>query len=69
MLVGGRVGLHPVWVIFALLAFGVLFGFVGVLIAVPAAAVLGVAVRFGLKLYLDSKYYDDGQGSAGQTPA
>jgi predicted PurR-regulated permease PerM len=68
MLVGGRVGLHPVWVIFALLAFGALFGFVGVLIAVPAAAVMGVAVRFGLKLYLGSHYYDDEQGSTGETP-
>lgn len=57
-LVGDKVGLHPVWVIFALFAFGALFGFVGVLIAVPAAAIIGVAVRFGLELYLDSKYFD-----------
>ncbi len=69
LLVGGRVGLHPVWVIFALLAFGVLFGFVGVLIAVPAAAVLGVAVRFGLKLYLGSRFYDDEQKSTGESSA
>ena len=44
-LVGDRVGLHPVWIMFALLAGGALFGFVGVLIAVPVAAVVGVLVR------------------------
>src|SRR3546814_2571363 len=47
-LVGRRVRLHPVWVIFALLAGGSLFGFVGILIAVTVASVLGVAVRFEL---------------------
>ncbi len=56
-LVGKSVGLHPVWIIFALMAFGALFGFLGVLIAVPAAAVIGVLVRFGLDLYLSSKFY------------
>lgn len=50
-LVGERVGLHPVWVIFALLAGGLLFGFVGVLIAVPTAAVVGVGVRFAVNQY------------------
>ncbi len=45
-LVGESVGLHPVWVIFALLAFGYLFGFVGLLVAVPLAATIGVLVRF-----------------------
>src|SRR3546814_17128587 len=45
-LVGDRVGLHPVWVMFALLAGGALFGFVGVLLAVPVAAVIGVGVSF-----------------------
>ena len=44
-LVGDRVGLHPVWIMFALLAGGSLFGFVGILIAVPTAAVIGVIVR------------------------
>ena len=44
-LVGDRVGLHPVWIMFALLAGGSLFGFVGVLIAVPVAAVVGVVAR------------------------
>jgi len=62
-LVGGRVGLHPVWVIFALLAGGALFGFVGVLLAVPVAAVIGVLVRFALDRYLESDIYT-GTGSA-----
>ncbi|HVJ55782.1 MAG TPA: AI-2E family transporter [Aliidongia sp.] len=57
-LVGDRVHLHPVWIIFALLAFGELFGFVGVLLAVPVTAVLGVLVRFALKRYLLSPLYD-----------
>ena len=56
-LLGDRIGLHPVWVMFALLAGGALFGFVGVLIAVPAAAAIGVMVRFGLSSYLGSKLY------------
>ena len=57
-LVGERVHLHPVWVIFALLAFGSLFGFLGVLLALPAAAVIGVLVRFALSRYLASPLYD-----------
>ena len=56
-LVGGSVGLHPVWVIFALLAFGYLFGFVGLLVAVPLAATIGVLVRFALRRYLESSLY------------
>jgi predicted PurR-regulated permease PerM len=56
-LVGESVGLHPVWVIFALLAFGYLFGFVGLLVAVPVAATIGVLARFGLKRYLQSSLY------------
>jgi predicted PurR-regulated permease PerM len=56
-LVGERVRLHPVWMIFALLAFGSLFGFLGVLIALPAAAVSGVVVRFALSRYLSSPLY------------
>jgi len=56
-LVGDRVGLHPVWVIFALLAGGSLFGFVGLLLAVPAAAVIGVLIRFAVLRYRDSRYY------------
>jgi predicted PurR-regulated permease PerM len=56
-LVGDRVGLHPVWIMFALLAGGALFGFVGVLIAVPVAAVVGVLVRHLIARYRDSQYY------------
>lgn len=56
-LVGESVGLHPVWVIFALLAFGYLFGFVGLLVAVPVSAIIGVLARFGLKRYLQSSFY------------
>lgn len=56
-LVGDRVRLHPVWVMFALLAGGSLFGFLGVLLAVPVAAVIGVLVRFLLGRYLESRYY------------
>lgn len=56
-LVGKSVGLHPVWLMFALFAFGSLFGFVGMLIAVPAAAAVGVFVRFGLRQYLQSPLY------------
>jgi predicted PurR-regulated permease PerM len=51
ILVGDRVNLHPVWIIFALLAGGALLGFVGVLLAVPGAAVIGVAVRFFVNRY------------------
>ncbi len=61
-LVGSQVGLHPVWLMFALFAFGALFGFVGLLVAVPASAAIGVLVRFGLRRYLDSDLYH-GQGS------
>jgi predicted PurR-regulated permease PerM len=57
-LVGERVRLHPVWVIFSLFAFGTLFGFLGVLIALPAAAVAGVLVRFALSRYLASPLYE-----------
>jgi predicted PurR-regulated permease PerM len=56
-LVGESVGLHPVWLLFALFAFGYLFGLVGLLLAVPMAAALGVLARFALKRYLASRYY------------
>jgi predicted PurR-regulated permease PerM len=62
-LVGARVGLHPVWLMFSLLAFGYLFGFVGFLIAVPLAAAIGVLVRFAVRQYLASPLYTGG-GSA-----
>lgn len=56
-LVGSSVGLHPVWLMFALIAFGALFGFVGLLVAVPVAAAIGVLVRFSLRRYLASTLY------------
>ncbi len=56
-LVGSSVGLHPVWLIFALSAFGALFGFVGLLVAVPVAAAIGVMARFGIVQYKDSRLY------------
>ncbi len=56
-LVGNSVGLHPVWLMFALFAFGLLFGFVGLLVAVPAAASVGVLVRHATARYLDSDLY------------
>jgi predicted PurR-regulated permease PerM len=58
-LVGDRVGLHPVWLIFAMFAFGYLLGFVGLLIAVPLAAAIGVLFRFGLSRYYASPFYQD----------
>lgn len=65
-LVGERVHLHPVWIIFALLAGGALMGFVGVLLAVPVAAVIGVLGRFSLERYLASPLYH-GTSEAGQS--
>lgn len=56
-LVGSSVGLHPVWLIFALSAFGAVFGFVGLLVAVPMAAVIGVLVRFAITHYQASLLY------------
>ena len=56
-LVGGSVGLHPVWLMFALLAFGSLFGFGGMILAVPAAAAYGVLVRFAARRYKQSAMF------------
>ena len=56
-LVGAKVGLHPVWMMFALIAFGYLFGFVGLLVAIPLAATIGVLLRFALRKYLESPIY------------
>jgi predicted PurR-regulated permease PerM len=74
-LVGERIGLHPVWLMFALLAFAALFGFVGMLIAVPAAAAVAVLVRFAIERYLESDLYigkgpdgGDVDANAGDTP-
>ena len=55
--VGERVGLHPVWLIFAMFAFGYLFGFVGLLVAVPLGAAIAVLLRFGLRQYFASPLY------------
>ena len=55
--VGERVGLHPVWLIFAMFAFGYLFGFVGLLIAVPLGAAIAVLLRFALRQYFASPLY------------
>jgi predicted PurR-regulated permease PerM len=56
-IVGSKIGLHPVWLIFALFVFSYLFGFVGTLVAVPLAAALGVLIRFALDVYLKSPVY------------
>lgn len=56
-LVGESVGLHPVWLMFALSVFGMLFGFVGMLVAVPVAASIGVVARFGTESYRGSRLY------------
>ncbi|MBV7410476.1 AI-2E family transporter [Maritimibacter sp. DP1N21-5] len=56
-LVGSSVGLHPVWLIFALSAFGTLFGFVGMLVAVPVAAALGVVLRYFIGRYKEGRLY------------
>ena len=65
-LVGDRVNLHAVWILFALMGGGALFGFVGILLAVPVAAVIGVLVRFALGQYLASPLY--GGGATEATP-
>lgn len=56
-LVGSSVGLHPVWLLLSLSVFGSLFGFVGMLVAVPVAAALGVIIRFFVGQYMDSRLY------------
>ncbi len=62
-IVGDNVKLHPVWLIFSLFVFGYLLGFVGLLIAVPVAAAIGVLVRFAFEKYHESEFYK-GQGGA-----
>ena len=56
-IVGSEVGLHPAWLIFALLTFSYLFGFLGLLVAVPVSAAIGVLVRYALRTYLASSVY------------
>ena len=69
--VGQKVGLHPVWLIFALFVFSYLFGLVGTLVAVPLAAAIGVLVRFAVQVYLDSSVYKGSarRGRPRETPA
>lgn len=64
-MVGKSVGLHPVWLMFALSVFGSIFGFVGMLVAVPVAASIGVLARFGIGQYQGSKLY---MGITGRIP-
>lgn len=66
-IVGSKIGLHPVWLIFALMVFSYLFGFIGTLIAVPLAAALAVLVRFAVDVYLESDVYR-GHGAAAAGP-
>lgn len=56
-LVGNAVNLHPVWMIFSVIAFGTIFGFVGAIIAVPLAAVTGFVVRYLVDRYHQSQLY------------
>ena len=65
-LVGSSVGLHPVWLLFALSVFGALFGFVGMLVAVPVAAMIGVVARFFIGQYQQSLLYRGLEGSGPQ---
>jgi predicted PurR-regulated permease PerM len=64
-IVGRKIGLHPVWLMFALFVFSYLFGLVGALVAVPVAAAIGVLVRFAIEVYLDSPLYRGTNGGTG----
>jgi predicted PurR-regulated permease PerM len=68
-LVGERIGLSPLAVIFALLAFGQLLGFIGVLIALPASAVVSVALRRARRAYLHSDVFTHGPQASAAPPA
>jgi predicted PurR-regulated permease PerM len=68
-LVGESVGLHPVWLMFALFAGGALFGFVGLMLAVPAAAAIGVLFRHLLSVYFASPLYLGGEGATAKPTA
>jgi predicted PurR-regulated permease PerM len=61
-LVGNSVGLHPVWLLLSLSVFGTLFGFVGLLVAVPLAAAIGVIIRFAMAQYNTSLLYKGRSG-------
>ena len=56
-IVGDRVGLHPLWIIFSLMAFGHVMGFFGLLLAVPVAAAIAVLVEEGMTWYKQSPHY------------
>jgi len=68
-LVGSSININPVWLMFALLAFGFLFGFLGLLLAVPLAAIGGVLVRFGVRKYKASTLYRGQDGTGSDQPA
>lgn len=61
-IVGASVGLHPVWLMFSLFAFGSILGFVGLLLAVPMAASIGVLIRYAVQRYRESPIYSDSSG-------
>lgn len=65
-LVGNSVGLHPLWVIFALMAGGSLFGVLGMLLAVPVAAVIGVLISFAILQYKSSPLYKNSNNKSAQ---
>ncbi len=56
-LVGEKVGLHPIWIIFSLLAAATWFGFMGVIVALPVAAIVGTITRLALEEYYKSRFY------------
>lgn len=60
-LVGDKVGLHPVWIIFGMMAGASMFGFLGILLAIPVTAIIGVLTRFALDIYLHSSFYKTGK--------
>ena len=68
-LVGDSIGVHPVWLMFALFAFGYLFGFVGLLLAVPLTAATGVLVRFAIAQYRQSSLYSGAPDDLAPPPA
>jgi predicted PurR-regulated permease PerM len=70
-IVGGKVGLHPVWLLFALVAAGYLLGFLGLIVSVPLAAAIGVLVRYAVRKYYESPLHNDSsqKPEAGSAPA
>lgn len=58
-LVGGKIGLHPIWIIFGLLAGGSLLGFIGLLLAIPITTIISVLIKHYIKKYKTSEYYED----------